>query len=210
MMHPVVRLPLITTLTVKVALVVLLAVAVLWPELPQFEGKAFAGRALTYPISALVVPLGWWIASRRRRVAYPYAMDILIVLPFLIDTAGNALDLYDTIEAWDDVNHFVNWAILTGAVGRLFVRSSLPPPAVCGLLIGFGAVSAILWEFAEFVTFIRDSPEEITAYEDTLGDLGLGLGGSVCAAVLTVALRSRSSRRAVAPATSGPAGGPAT
>jgi hypothetical protein len=46
-----------------------------------------------------------------------------------------------------------------------------------GLMIGFGAVTAVLWEFAEYFTFIRDSPEEQTAYEDTLGDLALGLTG---------------------------------
>ena len=93
---------------------------VLAPDLPQFEGKAWLGRALAYPIAALIVPVGWWIVSRRRgrRVPYPYAMDILVVLPFLIDTAGNAANLYDTIDWWDDANHFVNWAILTAAFGQ--------------------------------------------------------------------------------------------
>jgi hypothetical protein len=37
-------------------------------------------------------------------VAYAYVLDILIGLPFLIDTAGNALNLYDTIGWWDDAN----------------------------------------------------------------------------------------------------------
>jgi hypothetical protein len=57
-----------------------------------------------------------------------------------------------------------------------------------GLMIGFGAVTALLWEFAEYFTFIRDSPEEQTAYEDTLGDLALGLTGSVVAALVTAGL----------------------
>jgi hypothetical protein len=57
-----------------------------------------------------------------------------------------------------------------------------------GLMIGFGAVTAVLWEFAEYFTFIRDSPEEQTAYEDTLGDLALGLTGSVEAALVTAGL----------------------
>ncbi len=42
------------------------------------------------------------------------------------------------------------------------------------LAVGFGAVTAILWEFAEYFTFIRGSPEIETAYTDTLGDLALG------------------------------------
>jgi hypothetical protein len=45
---------------------------------------------------------------------------------------------------------------------------------------------AILWEFGEYWTFIRNSPELDTTYTDTLGDLALGLGGSVVAALLTV------------------------
>jgi hypothetical protein len=36
------------------------------------------------------------------------------------------------------------------------------------------------------VTFIRRSPKLETAYTDTLGDLALGLIGSVVAGVLTV------------------------
>jgi hypothetical protein len=49
--------------------------------------------------------------------------------------------------------------------------------------VGFGATSAILWELAEYVTFIRNSPERATAYTDTLGDLALGLCSSVLAAL---------------------------
>ena len=37
-------------------------------------------------------------------------------------------------------------------------------------------------------TFIRGSPELATAYTDTLSDLGLGLSGSVVAALVTVTL----------------------
>lgn len=52
-----------------------------------------------------------------------------------------------------------------------------------GLVVGFGAVTAILWEIAEFFAFIRNSPELATAYVDTLGDLGLRLTGSFLAAL---------------------------
>jgi hypothetical protein len=41
-------------------------------------------------------------------------------------------------------------------------------------------------EFAEYITFIRANEEELrTPYTDTLGDLALGLSGSVVAAALT-------------------------
>jgi len=173
---------------VKAALVALLLFAVARPDLPQFEGKAMTGRALTYPIAALIVPVGWWLATRRRRREYPYALDILLVLPFLVDTAGNAANLYDTIEWWDDLNHFVNWGILVAAFGQFLVQLPLGQITTAALAVGFGGVTAILWEFAEYVTFIRGSSEISTAYTDTLGDLALGLSGSVVAALATVTL----------------------
>jgi hypothetical protein len=49
---------------------------------------------------------------------------------------------------------------------------------------------AIVWELLEYVTFIRNSSEKATAYTDTLGDLSLGLGGSIVAALI-VALYHR-------------------
>jgi hypothetical protein len=175
-------------LAVKCALVGLLLFAVARQDLPQFHGKAMTGRALTYPLAALIVPAVWWWLRRRRgrTTPYPYALDVLLVLPFLIDTAGNAANLYDTISWWDDVNHLVNWGILTAGFGQLLVRLPLERWAAWGLAVGFGAVTAILWEFGEYYTFIRHSSELRTAYTDTLGDLALGLTGSAIAATLTV------------------------
>ena len=61
-------------------------------------------------------------------------------------------------------------------------------------MVGFGATTAILWEIAEYLAFIRNSPELATAYSDTLGDLGLGLADSSLAA-LFVAIPSPPRRR---------------
>jgi len=180
---------LILDLALKAALVGLLLFAVFNPDLPQFRGKAITGRALTYPLAALIVPAGWWLFAKKR--PYPFAADILIVLPFFIDTAGNSLDLYDSIDWWDDLNHFVNWALLSAGFGLAIRPLKLPGWNVAALCAGFGAVTAILWELLEYVTFIRNSPEVTTAYTDTLGDLGLGLSGSVVAGLL-LAWTSRS------------------
>jgi hypothetical protein len=131
----------------------------------------------------------WWLLNRRRQIEYPYALDILWTLPFLIDVSGNTADLYDTVEWWDDANHFVNWAILVAAFGQLLIRLPVGRIAAAGLAVGFGALTAVLWEFTEYITFIRTNEEELrTAYEDTLGDLALGISGSIVAAVLTVTL----------------------
>lgn len=177
----------------KVTLVGLLLLAVLMPDLPQFAGKAMGGRALTYPLATLIVPAAWWIGFRRHR--YPYLIDILVVLPFFVDTAGNALDLYDTIEWWDDANHFVNWGILTAAAAAALAYLPLGRLNRLGLAFGFGAVTAIGWELAEYVTFVRDSPELATAYTDTLGDLALGgLGALVAAALVAWFVPRRATR----------------
>jgi hypothetical protein len=171
-------------LALKAALIGLLLFAVARPDLPQFHGKAMDARALLYPVSAVIVPVVWWL--RGRRPPYPYALDILLVLPFLIDVVGNAANLYDTVDRWDDLNHFVNWAILVSAFGQLLLRLPVGRWETFGLAVGFGAVTAIVWEFAEYFTFIRNSPELRTAYTDTLGDLALGLAGSTLAAALLV------------------------
>lgn len=167
---------------VKVALVALLVHAVANPDLPQYSGKAMVGRALTFPIAAFLVPAVWWLGFRSR--PYPAAVDLLLIAPFLIDVAGNALDLYDSIEWWDDANHSFNWMLVTAGVALVLRSTGLRRLNCFGLAVGFAAVSAIAWELAEYVTFIRFSPELATAYLDTLGDLTLGtLGGMLGAAI---------------------------
>lgn len=181
-------------IAIKLATVVLLAWAVTSPDLPQFSGKAFTGRALAYPIALLVLPVGWWLFARGR-LPYPVAADILLGLPFLIDVAGNALNLYDTVEWWDDANHLVNWALHTAAIGLLLRAGSWGPWTRAALAFGWAASTAVAWELAEYVAFVPDSPEAATAYADTLGDLALGLIGGAVAAVVVSRLpedRSRS------------------
>ncbi len=178
-------------MAVKAALIALLAFSVAVPDASRFEGRAMTGRALAYPISVLIVPVAWWIVQRRRDhpVAYPYTIDILVVAPFLIDAFGNALDLYDSVRWWDDASHFVNWVLLVAAFGQLLVRMPIGRLEVASLAIGFGAVTAILWELAEYVASVHTGAEEkAMAYGGTLGDLALALGGSCAAALLTVTL----------------------
>jgi hypothetical protein len=172
----------------KCALVGLLAFGA-FSGLQQFEDKAFGWRLATYPIAAVVVPVGWWLAGRRP--PYPYALDVLVVAPFLVDVLGNTFDLYDSISWWDDANHFVNWALLSLGVGQLLVRLEIPRLEMFVLIVGVGATAAVLWELAEYFAFIRNSSEVDTAYEDTLGDMALGLAGSTVAAVVTVSVFAR-------------------
>lgn len=172
---------------VKLATVALLAWAVLSPDLPQFQGKAFAGRAIAYPVALLALPIAWWLLARHR-IPFPIAADILIGLPFLIDVAGNALNFYDTIAWWDDLNHLVNWALHTAAVGLLLRHGTWTPPTRIVLGFCWAVTTAVLWELAEYVTFVPNSPEATTAYADTLLDLALGMVGGLVAAILLARL----------------------
>jgi hypothetical protein len=188
--RPAVSRPLLAIdLAVKVATVGLLAWAVLNPDLPQFTGKAFTGRAIAYPVALLVLPVGWWLFARSR-MAFPVGADILFGLPFLIDVAGNALDLYDTVGWWDDANHLVNWALHTAAVGLLLRTGGWGVWTRVALAFGWAVTTAVLWELAEYVTFVPNSPEAATAYADTLLDLALGMVGGAIAAFLVGRLRA--------------------
>lgn len=168
---------------VKALFVVLLVLTAIGHDWPQLQGKAVPLRLAFYPLAALIVPAVWWARGRRDR--YPHDVDALLVAPFAIDLAGNLLDLFDTITWWDDANHLVNWALLVAAIGRLLARTRLDRLVRIGLAVGFGAVSATLWELGEYLAFVQNSAEQFTAYRDTMGDETLGLTGSVIGAVLT-------------------------
>jgi hypothetical protein len=92
----------------------------------------------------------------------------------------------------------VNWAILVSGFACFIARFRVARWVTFGLCVGFGAVTAILWELLEYVTFVRTNPNELRdVYHDTLGDLGLGLTGSALAALLfaTVLWRSPTTAR---------------
>ena len=178
---------------VLLATVTQLAVAEWWPGIERFADKAFGARLLSYPALMLLAPAVWWfiVGRRDRAQSPPHAAFTLLMLPFLIDVTGNSLDLYDTLDWWDDANHYVNWLFLLAGLGLLVAREIRPDWAMVLLVAGLGAILAIGWELGEWFTFIRHGTELDTAYEDTLGDLTLGTLGSLTAGLLLVWRRRR-------------------
>ncbi|MFG1907536.1 hypothetical protein [Kribbella sp. NPDC048928] len=166
----------------KLLLLALLLAALIWPDLSGIKGKASTARLTVYPIGALVLPLWWWI--RGRKGAFPWAADLLMTLPWLIDLLGNRLDLFDTVGWWDDAMHFVLWALLTWGVLLAFAPPGLSRPLTVLVALGFGTTAAVVWEIGEYVAFVRSSPELHTAYTDTLGDLALGTLGALLAGLI--------------------------
>ena len=171
-----------------------LFVATFSSGLAQFEGKAFGARLIGYPLLMLAVPAGYAI---HRRVTgsskpLPWLGFALIMAPFLVDVTGNTLNLYDSIVWWDDLNHFVNWFLLSAGAGVLLAGTAIAPRwALAWLVVGAGSLLALGWEIAEWFTFIRHGTELDSAYEDTLADMTLGTLGAALAATVVYA-RERS------------------
>jgi hypothetical protein len=189
-------------LALKAALAGLLLFALVHPDWERFADKAMGARAIAYPLAALVVPAVWATSRRLRRAGCPWDIDALLIAPFVIDVAGNAADLFDTVGWFDDACHFGNWALLSAAAGAALRRGPAIPPWMLALCCaGIGAMAAILWELAEFGVFIQDTPETVGIYRDTIGDESLGLAGATLAGVLTAV---RAGRREPRPATSTP------
>jgi hypothetical protein len=86
----------VANLSTKVLLVGFLLHGVLYPDLPQYQGKGMGWRLLLYPLAALLVPLVWRLRGRRPR-PYPHPIDLVVAFPFMFDTAGNAFNLFDRI-----------------------------------------------------------------------------------------------------------------
>ena len=191
-------------LLVKVALAGLLVSALIFPDLSGVKEKAGTARLVVYPLGMVVVPLWWWLYGRRRagssgaegggRGGFPWTADLLISLPWLLDLLGNRLNLFDTVDWWDDWMHFLNWLLLTAGVLLAWSARGVSRGVLVMCAIGFGLSAALLWELGEYFAFIRTSPELTTAYTDTLGDLTLGGLGSLLAGLAVAYLRRQVSR----------------
>ena len=177
---------LVLNVAAKLLLAGLLIFSLVASDLPQFAGKAMTARALTYPWSALLVPAVWWL--RGRPSPYPHLVDALIVLPFLIDVAGNAANLYNTTRYFDDIAHFVNWALLVTAFGAIVASLPLGRLNAAALTLGFGTTANVLWEIAEYIVMRLGSSGLQLTYEDTIGDLALSFCGTLVGVLLTAAL----------------------
>jgi len=179
----------VANIAVKVGLVVLILVALMNPDLGGVKAKAGGSRAFVYPLAMLLVPAIWWVFYRAK--AYPWLGDLLLCLPWFTDTLGNRLNLYDSLSWFDDWMHFMNWSFLTAGFLVITLPRGLPWWRSVERGLAFGMTTAALWEIAEYLTFIRWSPELATAYEDTLGDLVLDMTGTLLAALLVWAFRRR-------------------
>ncbi len=197
-------------LVVKALVAGLVLWAVMDPDLAGLKSKGLTARAVAYPLGTLVLPALWWLGPRRRGQPYGWGADLLWGLPILLDLVGNRLDLYDIVTWWDDLMHVGLHGLLTAALLTLLVDPATPRRWLLTAAAAFGGLSAIGWEVAEYLAFIRYGTELPWAYVDTLGDLVLGTCGSLLAGALLACrpLISPGSgcRRSLSPGWSHPAG----
>ena len=171
----------------KVALLLAFVVALTVP-LDQLEGKGMAFRFPLFMLSAVVVPLAW----RRRFRPYPATADVLVVAPFLVDTLGNLVGLYDSYDATDDVLHALNWVLLVAAFHAWRYRRGGSERAVSRfdawlLGAGIGALAIVGWEIAEWIVAETGAGGGLAlTYGDTVGDLALSTAGGMIGSWLGV------------------------
>ncbi len=174
-------------MTAKAGLVVLLGMALAYPDLGNMRDKAAGLRAVGYPMLSFALPALWFLFWRDRS-PFPWLADMLVTITCFTDVLGNRLDLYDTVVWFDDWMHFMNTGLLAAAVVLLTLRRTPSFGVVLERALSFGVTAAVAWEIAEYFAFLSTSTERNGAYADTLGDLALGTLGVVLAAAAVHAL----------------------
>ena len=172
-------------LAVKAGLVVAFAVAIgLAPD--TVEGKAMGFRAPLFLAPIAIVPI---LARARGWEPYPHTADALLAAPFLIDTLGNLLGVYDDFPQTDDVLHALNWVLLVGAFHAFRFRNVDDRRDAVVLGYGFGAVAIVWWEVLEWAVSedgFGGAGGLALTYEDTIGDLFLSSSGGLVGSLLAV------------------------
>ncbi|MFW2335229.1 hypothetical protein [Ilumatobacter sp.] len=172
-------------LGVKAALVASFVIAIgLSPD--TVDGKAMEFRAPLFLAPVVVVPL---LARFRNWEPYPHTADSLLAAPFLLDTLGNLLGLYDEYPRTDDVLHFVNWILLVGAYHAFRFRNVHDRRDAVLLGYGFGALAIVWWEIMEWVVSedgVGGAGGLSLTYGDTVGDLLLSSTGGLIGSILAV------------------------
>lgn len=131
------------------------------------------------------------MARARNWQPYPHSADALLSAPFLVDTLGNLLGIYDRFDATDDVLHALNWILLVGAFHAFRFRNVEDRRDALLLGYGFGAIAIVGWEALEWAMSVDGfggaGGLDLT-YGDTIGDLILSSTGGLIGSWLGVAL----------------------
>jgi hypothetical protein len=184
----------------KTGLVLLLGLAVLVPGFGNMDGKGLVPRAIGYPVAAFAIPFVWF-TWWRQRASFPWTADFLVTFACFSDIFGNVMNLYDSVDSFDNVMHFVNTGLLTAAIILLTMHRSTSLGAVLERGLAFGVSAALVWEIAEYFAFLRWSPERLRRHPQRHVAGRTGLGARSLLGALDV--ESRPPHRGRAPARAG-------
>jgi hypothetical protein len=175
---------------VKVALAASLVAVVAVPGLREFSDRGLAGRVAGSVVALAVVPAWWWLWGRRRSPhGYPFALDGVLALPFLIDLWSKQAG-YAELPGWAEVAHALDFALLATAMALVLARLDLGVKTTVALVLCCGIVAAVVWELLEEVTLPSHSGARV---EDSVLDLALAVAASAAtAAAAGVVLARRS------------------
>jgi|SRR5664279_1348650 len=184
--------------TAKAGMIVILAFALMFPDIGNMRDKAAGLRAIAYPVLAFTVPAIWYVFWRDR-ASFPWLADLLVTITCFTDVLGNRMNLYDSVVWFDDWMHFMNTGFLAASVILLTLQRRATLAATLERALAFGATAAVGWEIAEYFAFISNSSERRGAYTDTLSDLAMGSLGAIVAAIVIHRLWSRGALQSAAP-----------
>jgi hypothetical protein len=130
-----------------------------------------------------------------QRVRLPRLFDLLFIIGMGLQAWGNAGRLFEDIDWWDNLVHFVIPAVsvpvlyvLSWRLGLLPAMAEVQRPRQRLGLVVFamttGLSIAALYEIYEFVAVRWLSADLAIGYTDTINDLALGVGGAFAGGLL--------------------------
>jgi hypothetical protein len=168
---------------VKASVIALAVDAFINSDSPRFQGKAMKVRALGYAGGLMVVPVAWRLLGRKQR--YPRELDMLVALPLLADSGGNAIGIYQRAHV-DDAIHFANGALLAGVVGTLAQPRTRTAWEAGAFAASFGVATAAAWEIFEWVAMKLGARGMDLSYDDTMADLVETSAGAILGGLVTL------------------------
>jgi hypothetical protein len=174
----------------KVALAATLVAMLAAPALREFSARGVAGRVAAALVALVAVP-AWWLSwGRRSRHGYPFVLDAVLALPFLIELWARPAGVPE-LAGGGQVRHAVNFALLATALALVLARHELPPVRAAALVLAGGAAAAVLWELLEDWTFASHSA---LWNADSVADVALAFAATAGVAAATGLVLARRDR----------------
>jgi hypothetical protein len=185
--RPAVWLDVVAKLALAATLVAMLAA----PGLREFSARGVAGRVAAAIVALVAVP-AWWASwgRRRSRHGYPFVLDALLALPFLIELWARAAGVRG-LAGGGAVGHAVDFALLATALALVVARLGLAPAPAAALVLAGGAAAAVLWELLEHLAFASHAD---LWNEDSVADVVVAVGAAACVSAATGLVLARRDR----------------